>query len=71
MKLINLIKELEKLPKNKQVYIIYDGAPRMKANKVFLSKNGKIMITNTDEIIYDENHKEALQKLKINKDCVK
>lgn len=61
MKLINLIKQLEKLPQNKQVYIIYDGAPRMKANKVFLSKNGKIMITNIDETIYDENHKEEVE----------
>jgi hypothetical protein len=61
MKLINLIKQLEKLPQNKQVYIIYDGAPRMKANKVFLSKNGKIMITNIDETIYDENHKEKVE----------
>ena len=59
--LINLIKQLEKLPQNKQVYIIYDGEPRKKANKVFLSKNGKIMITNIDETIYDENHKEEVE----------
>ena len=63
MKLINIIKELEKLPKNKQVYIIYDGASRMKANKVFLSKSGKIMITNTEEIIYYENDKEAVENV--------
>lgn len=61
MKLINLIKQLEKLPQNKQVYIIYDGEPRKKANKVFLSKSGKIMITNIDETIYDENHKEEVE----------
>ena len=61
MKLINLIKQLEKLPQNKQVYIIYDGEPRMKANKIFLSKSGKIMITNIDETIYDENHKEEVE----------
>lgn len=72
MKVINLIKLLEQMPKSANVKIIYDGSPRLNANKVFLASNGKVMITDIDERIYFNDEfkllKEATRELNINKD---
>ena len=35
MKVNKLIEKLKKLPKDSNVYIIYDGEPRIKANLVY------------------------------------
>lgn len=66
MKVINLIKLLEQMPKSANVKIVYDGSPRMNANKVFLASNGKVMITDIDEHIYFDNEFKLLKKAVLN-----
>lgn len=56
MKVKKLIEELQKLPENSSVHIIYDGEPRMKADLVFESVSGKIIITGYDQPIYNEKY---------------
>ena len=56
MKVNKLIEQLKTLPKNSSVYIIYDGEPRIKANLVYESVSGKVMITDFDEPVYTKKY---------------
>ena len=52
MKVEELIKELKKMPANAEVYSLWDGSPRTRANTVHLARNGKVVIADNDSVVY-------------------
>lgn len=50
-----LIKELEKLPQNANVYHLWDGEPRTQINIVYESKNGSVITSDYNQNCYSTN----------------
>ncbi|HYG84510.1 MAG TPA: hypothetical protein VD907_06580 [Verrucomicrobiae bacterium] len=54
MKVSELIKELKKLPQDKEVGLLYDGEVRLNAGVVYESNGGKIVIADCNEVVYSD-----------------
>lgn len=50
-----LIKALEKLPKEARVFHLQDGEPRTAINVVYESKNGKVVTSDYGEVCYSSS----------------
>ncbi len=53
MKVKQLIKELKKMPKNADVWHIWDGCSRTEIEIVYLAQSGDVMTVDFDQPVYD------------------
>lgn len=52
MKVKELIKKLETMPQDAEVFHLWDGEPRTKIVHVWLSKNGNVITSDSGEVCY-------------------
>jgi hypothetical protein len=55
MKVKELIKELEKMPQDALVFVIWDGEPRTEINVVWKAKNGAVMTADFNDVCYSDD----------------
>ena len=54
MKVADLVSELLTLPQDADVLSIWDGEPRTDINAVWLSRSGRVMLCDVDDVVYSE-----------------
>lgn len=54
MNVKELIEQLQKLPSEAKVYMIWDGEPRNPVEIAYLSKSGHAMVVGSTEIVYQD-----------------
>lgn len=52
MKVKDLIKQLQAMPPNCHVRIVYDGEPRLDCEVVYQSRQGFIVLTDKEQVVY-------------------
>lgn len=52
MNVQKLIEQLQKMPKEQSVLIVYDGAARMEADFVWVSRSGEVLLGGSGEPVY-------------------
>jgi hypothetical protein len=50
-----LIKQLEKMPKNAKVFHLWNGEPRTEINLVYECKSGQVITADFDQYCYSKN----------------
>jgi hypothetical protein len=59
MKIYQLIWELLQMPWRAEVSVCYDGASRMSVERIWLSRNGRVAISDADEYVYNDEDRPA------------
>lgn len=59
MRVIDLITELQKLPPEAKVGIVYDGADRMGLSSVWLAQSGRVLVGSDAPVYYEDDWKKG------------
>jgi hypothetical protein len=57
MKVIELIEKLQQLPKDAEVFVLWDGEARTEVQLTWLAKGGHVMLSDYNEVCYDNQNR--------------
>jgi len=57
MNVKQVIEQLQTLPKDANVFYVWDSEPRSEVEEIYVAQSGKVILKTEDDVVYNENEK--------------